>query len=84
MGIIKTVGRSGQISLEKKFAGQTAMLDEIQAGVWIIKPGRFIPDNEKRLRAPNVQAELNEAIAWAKENPPQDTNFEKLEEWVDR
>jgi hypothetical protein len=84
MGIIKTVGRSGQISLGKKFAGQTIMLDEIQAGVWIIKLGRFIPDNEKWLHAPGVQAELNEAIAWAEENPPQDANFEKLEERVDR
>ncbi len=60
------------------------MLDEIQAGVWIIKLGRFIPDNEKWLNAPDVQAELNEAIAWAEENPPQDTNFEKLESRVDR
>jgi hypothetical protein len=46
------------------------MLDEIQSGVWIIKLGRFIPDNEKWLHAPDVQAELNEAIAWAEENPP--------------
>ena len=84
MGVIKTVGRSGQISLGKKFAGQTIMLDEIQAGVWIIKLGRFIPDNEKWLNAPGVRAELNEAIAWAEENPPQDTNFEKLESRVDR
>ena len=84
MGIIKTVGSSGQISLGKKFAGKTIMLDEIQAGVWIIKLGRFIPDNEKWLNAPGVQAELNEAITWANENPPQDTDFEKLEARVDR
>jgi hypothetical protein len=25
------------------------------------------------------QAELNEAIAWAEKNPPEDTNFEELE-----
>ncbi len=79
MGIIKTVGRSGQISLGKKFAGQTVMLDEIEAGVWIVKIGRFIPDNEKWLHRPDVQAELNEAIAWAEENPPEDTNLEELE-----
>ncbi len=41
---IKTVGNSGQISLGKKFAGQTVMIDEIQTGVWIVKLGRFIPD----------------------------------------
>ena len=79
MGIIKTVGRSGQISLGKKFAGQTVMLDEIEAGVWIVKIGRFIPDNEKWLHRPDVQAELNEAIAWAEGNPPEDTNLEELE-----
>jgi hypothetical protein len=77
MGIIKTVGSSGQISLGKKFAGQTIMLDEIQAGVWIIKLGRFIPDNEKWLNAPDVQAELNEAIAWAEKNPHQTIQYHR-------
>jgi hypothetical protein len=65
MGTIKTVGSSGQISLGKKFAGQTVMIDEIQAGVWIVKLGRFVPNSEKWLYRPDVQAELNEAISWA-------------------
>jgi len=79
MNIIKTVGSSGQISLGKKFAGQTVLVDEIQAGVWMVKIGRFIPDNEKWLHRPDVQAELNEAISWAEKNPPKDTSFEELE-----
>ena len=79
MNIIKKVGNSGQISLGKKFAGQTVMLEEIDTGVWIVKLGRFIPDNEIWLHEPDVQAELNEAIAWAEKNPPEDTNFEELE-----
>ncbi|MFO7750917.1 MAG: hypothetical protein R6V54_12575 [Desulfobacteraceae bacterium] len=79
MNTIKTVGSSGQISLGKKFAGQTVMLDEIDTGVWIVKLGRFIPDNEKWLHRPNVQVELQEAIAWAEKNPPEDTDFEELE-----
>jgi hypothetical protein len=79
MGTLKTVGSSGQISLGKKFAGQTVMVDELQPGVWIIKLGRFIPDNEKWLYEPKVHSELSEAIAWAKENPPEDANFEELE-----
>ena len=79
MNTIKTVGSSGQISLGKKFAGQTVMLDEIDAGVWIVKIGRFIPDNERWLHRPDVQAEFNEAIAWAEKNPPEDTNFKELE-----
>jgi hypothetical protein len=79
MNTIKTVGSSGQISLGKKFAGQTVMLDEIDTGVWIVKLGRFIPDNERWLHRPDVQTKLNEAIAWAEKNPPEDTNFEELE-----
>ena len=79
MNTIKTVGSSGQISLGKKFAGQTVMLDEIDTGVWIVKLGRFIPDNERWLHMPDVQTKLNEAIAWAEKNPPKDTNFEELE-----
>ncbi len=75
---IKTVGNSGQISLGKKFAGHTVMIDEIKKGVWIVKLGQFIPDDEKWLYASDVQAELNEAIAWAEENSPKDTNLEKL------
>jgi len=79
MNIVKTVGSSGQISLGKKFAGQTVILNEIDPGVWIIKLGRFIPDNEKWLHRPNVQAELNEAIAWTEKNPPGDMSVEELE-----
>ena len=33
MSVVKTVGSSGQISLGKKFAGQTVLLDEIETGV---------------------------------------------------
>ena len=84
MGIIKTVGSSGQISLGKKLAGQTVMIDEIQAGVWIIKLGKFIPNSEKWLFGPDVQTELNEAISWAEENSPEDTNFEQIEARIKR
>ena len=84
MGSIKPVGSSGQISLGKKFAGQTVIFEEIQTGVWMVKLGRFIPDNEKWLHGPDVQTELNEAIAWAEKNPPADTNFEEIEARMNR
>jgi len=79
MNIIKTVGSSGQISLGKKYAGQTVILSEIDTGVWIVKTGHFIPDNEKWLHSPDVQTELREAVVWAEENSPQETNLDDLE-----
>ena len=84
MSVIKTIGSSGQISLGKQFAGKTVMLDELEAGVWVIKIGRFIPDNEKWMHRSDVQDELNEAIAWAEKNPPKDTSFEEIEARIKR
>ena len=57
MNSIKTVGSNGQISLGKKYAGQTVMLDEIDTGVWIVKPGSFVPHSEKWLHEADAQAE---------------------------
>lgn len=79
MDIIKTVGSSGQISIGKKFAGQTVMLSELDTGVWLIKLGRFIPENEKWLHAPDVEKSLNKAVDWAENNPPADTDVHNLE-----
>ena len=78
MDVIKTVGSSGQISLGKKFAGRTVLLSEVDKGVWLVKIGRFIPDNEKWIHTKEVQCELNEAIAWAEKNPPRETNLNDL------
>jgi hypothetical protein len=79
MDIIKTVGSSGQISIGKKFAGQTVMLSELDNGVWLIKLGRFIPDNEKWLHDTDVENTLNKAVDWAEKNSPADTDFHDLE-----
>ena len=79
MDIIKTVGASGQISLGKKYAGQTVMLSEVDTGVWLVKLGQFIPDNEKWLHSHNVQNQLNQAIDWAEKNPPRETDLKQLE-----
>ena len=79
MDIIKTIGPSGQISLGKKFAGQTVMLSEVDTGVWLVKLGRFIPENEKWIHAREVQCDLNEAVNWAEKNPPRESDIDHLE-----
>ena len=53
MNTIKIVGRSGQISLGKKFAGQAVMIDEIETGVWIFgEPLNPEPLNPKTILIP--------------------------------
>ncbi len=43
---VKVIGRSGQISLGKQYAGKTALVEEVEKGVWLFKIARVIPDNE--------------------------------------
>lgn len=37
---LKTIDRSGQISLDERHAGKIAMVEEIEPGVWVIQLGR--------------------------------------------
>ncbi len=78
MAVIKKVGQSGQISLGKKYAGKTVLLDEMEEGVWVIKVGRFVPDSEKWLYEPGQEKKLDKAIAWAEKNPPRETDIDAL------
>ncbi|MBW1659333.1 MAG: hypothetical protein JRJ48_02400 [Deltaproteobacteria bacterium] len=79
MAAIKKVGRNGQISLGKKYAGKMVMLDQMEEGVWVVKIGRFVPDSEKWLYARGQEEKLEEAIKWAEENPAKETDLEVLE-----
>ena len=37
MKAIETVGENGQIFLGEKYAGKSVVVDEIEAGVWVVK-----------------------------------------------
>ena len=84
MAAIKTVGVSGQISLGKEYAGRNVLIEQIEPGVWIIKVGEFIPENERWLHSPETRKDLDEAIAWAEKNPPKPSNMEDLERHLDQ
>lgn len=77
---IKTIGRSGQISLGKEYAGRTVQVEEIDEGIWIVKTGEFVPDRERWLHAAEVAEPLDEAIAWAEEHPSKESDLDALEE----
>lgn len=78
MAVIKTVGQSGQIALGKVYAGRHVLVDELEPGVWLVKLGEFIPDSERWLHAPDVKADLDEAIAWAESHPAVETDLDAL------
>jgi hypothetical protein len=75
---VKTIGRSGQIALGKRYAGRQVHIEEIEPGVWVMKLGEFIPDNERWLHQPEVEAVVDKAIRWAEENKPTETALDEL------
>ncbi|MBF0231008.1 MAG: hypothetical protein HQK63_15680 [Desulfamplus sp.] len=72
MIMVKSVGRSGQITLGKQYAGKTVMIEQIETGVWMLKIGEFIPASERWLQDSKVADDLGKAITWAENNPPQE------------
>lgn len=82
MAVIKTVGSSGQIAIGKQYAGRHVMVEEPEPGVWVIKLGEFIPDNERWLHEPEVRAKLDRAIARAEAEPMRETDLDELEKRI--
>jgi hypothetical protein len=79
MSQVKTIGRSGQLSLGKEYAGRTVVIDSPEEGVWVIKTARVIPDSELWLHQEPVKSDVEEGLAWAKENPVKATDLDIFE-----
>lgn len=63
--IVKVVGRNGQISLGKQYAGRQVLVEEREPGVWIVRTATLIPDNERWLLGSQAAADLESAMAWS-------------------
>ncbi|HDR9102709.1 TPA: hypothetical protein QDB15_006418 [Burkholderia vietnamiensis] len=79
---VKVVGASGQISLGKENAGHQVQIEQREPGVWVVRTVVVVPQNELWVHEPRVQRKLQNAIAWAQENRPVETDpdalFERL------
>lgn len=73
---VKVVGANGQISLGKQYAGRQVLVEEREPGVWLVRTATVIPDNERWLHLGQAAADLDQALAWARENPASDTDAE--------
>ncbi len=75
---LKTVGKSGQISLGKGFAGKTLRLSKQGDGSILLTPVAVIPESQLwTLREPHRSA-IERGMEWAAENPPAETDLEEL------
>lgn len=79
MPAIKTVGKSGQISLGKALAGVGFIMEELPDGDIMLKRAVVVPINERWLHEPATKKKLAQADEWMRQNPPQETNLDELE-----
>jgi hypothetical protein len=75
---VKVIGVNGQISLGKQYAGRQVLVEEQEAGVWLIRTATVIPDNERWLHQPKAATDLQDALSWAQSHSPADTHVDTL------
>jgi hypothetical protein len=75
---VKVVGVNGQISLGKQYAGRQVLLEESEAGVWLIRTATVIPDNERWLYKADNLANIAKAEQWAIDNPVRTDNADEV------
>ena len=76
---IKTVGKSGQISLGKAMAGMGFVMEALPDGDIILKRAIVVPMNEHWLHEPTMKKKLALADDWMRNNPSQETDLDELE-----
>ena len=76
---IKTVGKSGQISLGKALAGMGFIMETLPGGDILLKHVVVVPVNERWLHEPAMKEHLARADEWMRNNPAKETNLGKLE-----
>ena len=75
---VTVVGANGQISLGKQFAGRQVLVEEKEAGVWLIRTATVIPDNERWLHGTQAASDLARALDWSKQHPASDVQTDAL------
>jgi len=75
---IKVVGKSGQISLGKSYAGKILRLERRPDGTVVLTAVALVPESQLwTLREPD-RSRIERALAWAEKTPPAETNLDRL------
>lgn len=75
---IKIVGKSGQISLGKRFAGQRILVEEIEPGEWLIRTAVVVPRGQAWVHNEAMQTRLAKVIDRVQTTAPKETDLARL------
>lgn len=73
-GELKVVGKSGQISLGKRYAGKTLELQRLEDGSLLLRAVAMVPESQLwTLREPD-RSRIASGLAWAAQTEPRESN----------
>ena len=75
---VKVVGKSGQISLGKQFAGQQMLIEEVEPGEWRIRAAVVVPRGQVWLHTEAMQTRLAKSLDRVQTTAPKETDLAKL------
>src|SRR5712692_3208830 len=77
-GEIKVVGRSGQISLGKRYAGKTLRLERFSEGRIVLTAVALVPESQLwRLSEPD-RSRIARGLAWAAKTEPEESDIDAV------
>ena len=75
---IKVVGRSGQISLGKRYAGKTLRLERRADGSVVLTAVALVPERQHWTLEEPHRTQIERGLAWAAETAPLETDLGDL------
>lgn len=75
---IKVVGKSGQISLGKKYAGKTLRLERRTDGTVVLTAVAMVPEHQLWTLDEPHRSRIERGLTWAEATEPRETAVETL------
>jgi hypothetical protein len=75
---VKTVGRSGQISLGKRYAGKTLRLERFKDGRIVLTAVAMVPESQLWTLAEPDRSRIERGLDWAAKTSPAETDIDAL------
>ncbi len=69
-GEIKVVGKSGQISLGKRYAGKTLELQRLEDGTLLLRAVAMVPESQLWTLQEPDRSKIARGLDWAARTPP--------------
>lgn len=75
---IKVVGKSGQISLGKSYAGKTLRVERFDDGRIVLTSVAVIPENQLWTLSEPDKSRIQRGLEWARSTKPEESNLDSL------